>query len=287
MPAHASSPRARRPSARSSRPRTLAELARRTSSTWRPSRPGRGGRPGARAGRAGARDGLALPAGRSALRRTRNGVPHGEGERSGWRSSRSRVARRRRHRGRSLGARVHGRQASAMTLAAACRSPRRLDDPGLDAPPQPRDRVRRRPLARDRVLDVQGRAAPDRGPVARRARDGARLRPAFHRARSSTCSSVRPSTSRTCTSASSRSRRWSSGSRSSTGAAPSAGRASSRLPRLPGLHDAPEAGVRDLRPAARRALAGVPALREPTIAPRLPALEDVTRAGLPAPRRGS
>ena len=60
-------------------------------------------------------------------------------------------------------ARLRDRQASAMTIAVplAADLARRSR---LDALPEPRDRPRRRPLARDRVLDVQGRAPPDRDP---------------------------------------------------------------------------------------------------------------------------
>ena len=55
--------------------------------------------------------------------------------------------------------------------------------------------------------------------------------------RSSTCSSVRPSTSRTCASASSRSRRWRSASPGASSTARSAARRRPDVPRLPGLHD--------------------------------------------------
>ena len=80
--------------------------------------------------------------------------------------------------------------------------------------------------------------------------------------RSSTCSSGRRSTSRTCASASSRSGRWRSGSaaRPALPGLPRRGRA--RVPRLPGLHDEAEAGVRHLQGAARGALAGLPVLRD-------------------------
>ena len=81
--------------------------------------------------------------------------------------------------------------------------------------------------------------------------------------RSSTCSSAPPSTCRTSTSASSRSRRWSSGWRSSTSAAPCVGPGSRLRISCARVHDATEGRVRDLRSAARRALAGVPALRDP------------------------
>ena len=65
-------------------------------------------------------------------------------------------------------------------------------------------------------LGLQGRAPADRGSVARRRSRRCSGRRRRSSGRSSTCSSGRRSTSRTCASASSRSRRWRTGSRSAT-----------------------------------------------------------------------
>ena len=82
--------------------------------------------------------------------------------------------------------------------------------------------------------------------------------------RSSTCSSARPSTSRTCASASSRSRRWRIGSRRRDLHCPVCRtEVDPSYPRLPDLHDEAQAGVRELQGAARGDLAGVSVLRDP------------------------
>ena len=146
----------------------------------------------------------------------------------------------------------------------------------LDAPPQPRDRTRRRPLAGDGVLDVQGCAAAHRG--ARGSSGSPRWSASSRRssARSSTCSSARPSTSRTRASGTSRSRRWRSGSLSSTSAARCAGQGSSRPTSC-----APCAPPGSARPARRagsrsRALWQVCPYCATDIPPGLPSLQDLS-----------
>ena len=129
--------------------------------------------------------------------------------------------------------------------------------------PEPGDLLRRRLLAGERLLGVQGRAPADRGSVA--GRDGDRCSASCRRSsgRSSTSSSVRRSTSRTSASASSRSARDGGAARPARVALPGVPRrGGARVPRLPGLHDQAEAGVRHLQGAARAALAGVPVLRD-------------------------
>ena len=136
--------------------------------------------------------------------------------------------------------------------------------------PEPRDLLRRRLLARGRLLGLQGRAPPDRGSVAGRDGDAARARSRRSSARfiymlfrppeyledvrereleikamEERLAAARPRTAR------------------------SAARRSTRVPRLPGLHDEAEAGVRHLQGAARAALAGVPVLRDAGRARRL------------------
>ena len=87
--------------------------------------------------------------------------------------------------------------------------------------------------------------------------------PAVPRARSSTCSSARPSTSRTSASGSSRSRRWRSGSRSATSTAPSVARRST-----PSFLVCPVCTTKlkqacvNCKAAARGAVADLPVLRD-------------------------
>ena len=121
-------------------------------------------------------------------------------ERSSCSCSRSRRRAR-----RSSGARLPPGISSARCFSDDRRRRQllRLEHVVRDA--QPRILPRGRLLGAHGVLGLQGRAAADRGPVARRDGDAARARPAVHRAARSTCSSGRRSTSRTCASASSRS----------------------------------------------------------------------------------
>ena len=92
-----------------------------------------------------------------------------------------RAHRRRDHRAR-VRRRLHDRQASAMTLAVSAAAASLLRESETGTLSRNLGIVlRRRVLARDGVLDVQGRAAPDRGSVARRAGDPGRSLPAVPR----------------------------------------------------------------------------------------------------------
>ena len=236
----------------------------------------RGGRRPARHSRARARRGRRAPSSSPArsicsrISRVERKPYDDASSASGSASSRSRRRRRSRSSGsRSLSA--TRRQAAPITAnLRRDRSRRRplrrhhdFFDSGRGSSPQPRRSsssvVFWLAVA---LLGVQGRAAPDRATVARGDGDDARARPAVHRRRSSTCSSARPSTSRTCASASSRSRRWRSGlgGRDLT--------ARSAAPRV----EAASSSARSARPgcgrrarrasAARAALAGLPVLRD-------------------------
>ena len=94
------------------------------------------------------------------------------------------------------------------------RGPRLLPLRNLARHPEPDDLLHRRLLARDRLLGLQGRAPADRGPWLVAMATRARARAAVHRADHLHALPAARSTSRTCASASSRSRRWRSGSRS-------------------------------------------------------------------------
>ena len=132
----------------------------------------------------------------------------------------------------------------------------------LDPLPQPRDRARRRSLACDRVLDVQGRTPSYRGSVARRTGDAARALPAVPRAdhlHVLPAARVHPGRAR----ARARDQGDGGASRADRPTVPVCrAKVESFLPRLPGVHDAPPSGVPVVRAAARVALAGLPVLRD-------------------------
>ena len=130
----------------------------------------------------------------------------------------------------------------------------------LDA--EPRRVLRRRLLARDRLLGAQGCAPADRRPVARRDGGAAGARPAFPRADRLP---LRPAARLDRGAA--RPRAGEPGARGAARRArpplpglPGPGRR--LVPRLPRLHDAPQAGVCVVRVAARADLAGLPVLRD-------------------------
>ena len=219
------SSRRRRRTSRACRPLRSPSGPGRTSRSSRPSRSPspRSSRPRAR--RAGARHGLALPA-----RRPRGGGRAGVRRRPELRA-RARGSPSSRLRSSSVGASWVSRSPPGISSASSfsddgTRADRRrrhfFDSGHLGTRPQPRGVLRRRLLARDRLLGLQGRAQADRGPVARRAWPRCSGSCRRSSGRSSTSSFGRPTRSRSGATGSSRTARSRSDSRRTTCAAPSA-----------------------------------------------------------------
>ena len=184
------------------------------------------------------------------------------------RPSRSSSSRPRRNRVRR---RVYPRQAPSLTPTIAL--PIAIADTFFDsstwALARNLSRVpRRRLLARDRVLGLQGRAPPDRRSVARRDGGPARARAAVRRPdRLPLPAAAR--LDRGATRPRAREPRPRGAARRTRSSLPGLPRPGRRVvPRLPRLHDAAQAGVQLVRLPARADLAGLPLLRRRPFRPR-------------------